>query len=198
MSNKAQPRRAITSCSGSIVLREHAADDIFVDIDAKAPRDLLGDAGTASPGIAALEFKRSRQWVPLMAILGRGVDDPRREEPAIFAFLERLSWNLNKVPGYRITTILGIRLARTNSDPRPKTKRSNEFRFGAHCRALMTNWCFSNKDSVTTARTPPGRISLAMVASGWTASISSESSTSTVARCPHLTRRAQAPPFFEN
>ena len=26
---------------------------------------------------------------PLMAILGRGVDDPRREEPAIFAFLER-------------------------------------------------------------------------------------------------------------
>ena len=42
---------------------------------------------------------------------------------------------------------------------RPKMKRSNEFRFGARLRArrLMTNWCFSNTDSATTARTPPGR-----------------------------------------
>jgi hypothetical protein len=33
-----------------------------------------------------------------------------------------------------------------------------EFRFGARRRArlLMTNWCFNNKDSAMTARTPPG------------------------------------------
>ena len=44
-------------------------------------------------------------------------------------------------------------------DPRPKDERSNEFKFGARHRArlLMTNWCLSNKDSATTACTPPGR-----------------------------------------
>jgi hypothetical protein len=68
------------------------------------------------------------------------------------------SWNLNKVPGFRMTASLENRLAGTNSDPRPKTERSNEFRFGARCRArlLMTNWCLSNRDSAKTARTPPG------------------------------------------
>src|SRR5499425_1903364 len=88
-----------------------------------------------------------------------------------------------------MTASLGNRLAGMNSDRRPKTKRSNEFRFGARRRPrlLMTNWCFSNKDSATTARTTPGRRSLAMVASKWTASMG-ESSTWTVARCRHLTR----------
>src|ERR1700704_5377382 len=73
-----------------------------------------------------------------------------------------------------MTASLGIGLGGTNSDPRPRRRRSNEFRFGARRRArlLMTNWCFSNKDSATTARTPPGRISLAMVANRWTARIS--------------------------
>src|SRR5262245_12340364 len=56
MPDKAQPGRAIASGFASIVLREHAADDVFVDIDAKGPRDLLGDAGTADPAIAALEL----------------------------------------------------------------------------------------------------------------------------------------------
>ena len=56
MSDKAQPGRAIGSGSGPIVLREHAADDVFVDIDAKGPRNLPGDAGTANPGIATLEL----------------------------------------------------------------------------------------------------------------------------------------------
>jgi hypothetical protein len=85
-------------------------------------------------------------------------------------------WNgetLELLPDVTLAS-LGSRLAGTNSDPRPKTKRSNEFRFGARRRArlLMTNWCFSNKDSATTTRTPPGRRSLAMVASRWTASMS--------------------------
>jgi len=38
------------------VLREYAADDVFVDIDAKGTGDLLGDTGAADPGIAALEL----------------------------------------------------------------------------------------------------------------------------------------------
>jgi hypothetical protein len=56
MPDKAQPRRAIAPCFGSIVLREHAADGVFVDIDAKGTRNLLCDAGTANTGIAALEL----------------------------------------------------------------------------------------------------------------------------------------------
>jgi hypothetical protein len=85
-----------------------------------------------------------------------------------------LAHGLIKVPGFRMTASLGIRLGDTNSDPRPRRKRSNEFRFGARRRArlLMSNWCFSNKDSATTARTPPGQTSFAMVANRWTARMS--------------------------
>src|SRR5262245_36758441 len=53
--DKAQPGRAIGSGSRSIVLREHPADDVFVDIDAKGTCNLLGDARAANTGIAALE-----------------------------------------------------------------------------------------------------------------------------------------------
>src|SRR3977135_2586259 len=56
MPDKAQPGRAIGSRSRSIVFRERAADDVFVDIDAKGTRYLLCDAGTANTGIAALEL----------------------------------------------------------------------------------------------------------------------------------------------
>jgi hypothetical protein len=69
-----------------------------------------------------------------MALLGRGADDLPTRSHRYFAFLEA-SWNLNKVLGFRMTASLGIRLAGTNSDPRPKTKRSNAFRFGARRRA---------------------------------------------------------------
>src|SRR5215470_611529 len=56
LADKAQPGRTICSCSGSIVLREHAADNVFVDIDAKGPRNLLCDARTANTGTASLEL----------------------------------------------------------------------------------------------------------------------------------------------
>src|SRR5213080_2501136 len=46
MPDKAQPGRAIDSCLGSIVLREHPADDVFIDLDAKGVCNLLSDAGT--------------------------------------------------------------------------------------------------------------------------------------------------------
>jgi hypothetical protein len=56
MPNKAQPGRTIGSCLGSIVLREHPADNVFVDIDAKGVRNLLCDAGAANAGVAAFEL----------------------------------------------------------------------------------------------------------------------------------------------
>ena len=38
------------------MLREHPADDVFVDIDAESVRNLLCDAGTANTGVAAFEL----------------------------------------------------------------------------------------------------------------------------------------------
>ena len=90
MPDKAQPGRAIGSCLGSIVFREHPADDVFVNIDAKGACNLLCNAGTANAGIAAFklddrvdEFLRWSFWAgsPMAS---------RREEPPIFASLERL------------------------------------------------------------------------------------------------------------
>ena len=88
--DKAKPRRAIVPCFGSIVLRQHAADDVFIDIDAKGTRNLLCDAGTANAGIAALEFDdRVNEF--LRWPLGAGASmTSRREKPSIFASLERL------------------------------------------------------------------------------------------------------------
>ncbi len=37
------------------MLLEHAANDIFVDVDSEGMRDLLGDAYTTEPGVAALQ-----------------------------------------------------------------------------------------------------------------------------------------------
>ena len=37
--------------AGPIVLREHAADSIFVDLDAEGMNELLGDAHTANLGL---------------------------------------------------------------------------------------------------------------------------------------------------
>jgi hypothetical protein len=38
------------------VLREHAANDIFVDLDTEGARDLLGDMYTAEAGIAPFDL----------------------------------------------------------------------------------------------------------------------------------------------
>src|SRR5262249_39763823 len=161
MPDKAQPGRAIGSCSGSIVLREHAADDVFVDIDAKGTRNLLCDAGAANTGIAALELDDCVDEVLRWPFWAGAPMTSRGESHRYLRFLSA-SWNLNKVLGFRTTASLENRFAGTNSDPRPKMKRSNEFRFGARRRArlLMINWCLSNRDSAMTERTPPGRRSL--------------------------------------
>src|SRR5262249_57826405 len=143
---------------------------VFVDIDAKGTRNLLCDAGAANTGIAALElddcvdeFLRWAFWAGA----------PMTSSHRYLRFLNA-TWNLNKVLGFRTTASLENRFAGTNSDPRPKTNRSNEFRFGARRRArlLMINWCLSNRDWAMTERTPPGRRSLAMVPSKWTPSMS--------------------------
>jgi len=51
------------------------------------------------------------------------------------------------------------RLGRTNRAIRPNTKRSTVVRGGSRRRErpLTISWCFSNRDSAMTERTPPGR-----------------------------------------
>src|SRR5436190_7112808 len=90
MPDKAQPGRAIGSCLRSIVFREHPADDVFVDIDAKGTRNLLCDAETANTGIAALELDdRVNEFLRWPFWAGASMTT-RGEKPTIFAFLERL------------------------------------------------------------------------------------------------------------
>ena len=53
MADEGEPRGPI-SWLWTIVLGKDTPHDIFVDIDAKGPCDLLRDSGTAEPGIVAL------------------------------------------------------------------------------------------------------------------------------------------------
>jgi hypothetical protein len=95
-------------------------------------------------------------------------------------------WNLNSVAGLMSAPSFAIRRGLTNSVVRPSKKRSIDFRFGARCRErlLMSNWCFSSRDSAATARTPPGRTSFANVISRWMASMRSSRMERTVSSPP--------------
>lgn len=42
------------------MLCEHATHDIFIDVDAEGVGELLGDAYTAEPGVAALQLNNRR------------------------------------------------------------------------------------------------------------------------------------------
>ena len=86
MPDKAQPGRAIGSGLGSIVFREHPADDVFVDIDAKGVRKLLCDAGTTNTGIAAFELDDRVNEFLLRPFWAGTPMTSRREKPPIFAF----------------------------------------------------------------------------------------------------------------
>jgi hypothetical protein len=74
----------IGSRFGSIVFRQHPADNVFVDIDAESVRNLLCDAGTANRGVEldnrVDEFLRRslRAGAPMTS---------RREKPPIFGGL---------------------------------------------------------------------------------------------------------------
>src|ERR1700758_2615328 len=71
-------------------IREHPADDVFVDIDAKGTRNLLCDAGTTNTGIAALELDDRVDEFLRWPFWSGAPMTSRREKPPVFAFLERL------------------------------------------------------------------------------------------------------------
>ncbi len=74
-------------------------------------------------------------------------------------------WNLNNVAGLRMAESFGMRGALMNCVNIPSVTRSSVVRFGARCRErlVIRSWCLSSSDSAMTARTPPGRRSLATV-----------------------------------
>jgi hypothetical protein len=78
-----------------------------------------------------------------------------REKPRIFAFLERLAES-QQGPRLQDDGELRIRLQERTVTQDPKRSDRTNSRFGARRRArpLMSNWCFINKDSATTTRTP--------------------------------------------
>lgn len=67
--------------------------------------------------------------------------------------------NRSNVAGLRIAASFATRLGRTNRAIRPNTKRPTVVRGGPRRRErpLTISWCFSNRDSALTERTPPGR-----------------------------------------
>ena len=59
VTDEGQPRGAVGSgVAWSVVLREHAAHDIFVDVDAEGMSNLLGDAYTAKARDCAASSQR--------------------------------------------------------------------------------------------------------------------------------------------
>ncbi len=77
------------------------------------------------------------------------------------------AWKPRRVEGFSTTAMRSNRPGRMKSVHRPAMTRSIGRRLGARSwpRFRITNWCFTSSDSATTARAPPGRISLAIVVS---------------------------------
>jgi hypothetical protein len=77
--------------AGLIVFREHAATDVFVDLNAERMSDLLGDAHKAKLGIAPLHLDDGRDEFR-GRIFGTGLAAMRRggKEQAVFAIHQNL------------------------------------------------------------------------------------------------------------
>ena len=121
-----------------VVLREHAANDIFVDLDAEGMRDLLGDAHTAEPGIAALQLDDRRDEFRGRTFgTGFAATATREEKSRRYFRSTKALWNLNSVAGLMSAPSFGIRRGLTNSVVSPSTKRSSVVRFGARCRERL-------------------------------------------------------------
>jgi len=141
VANECQPGRAIGPRCRSKVFGKYAAHDIFVDLDAKGVRDLLGDAYATEARIAPLHLDddgdelRGRTFGTGFAAMRRG----RKEQLVLMIHqrpvkLEQCS-RLDEAPSF--TTRRGL----TNSVVSASTKRSIEVRFGARCleRVLMSS-----------------------------------------------------------
>ena len=84
--DEGQPRRPDSSrIARPVVLRKHAAHDILVDLDAEGMSDLLGDAHTTEPGVAAFHLNDG----PLFPATELALGTDRKFAPA---GLKRVRW----------------------------------------------------------------------------------------------------------
>ncbi|MDQ3564124.1 MAG: hypothetical protein M3436_08295 [Pseudomonadota bacterium] len=60
MTDSRQPGHAVADRVGMIMLRQNAADDIFVDLNTKGVRDLLCNLPTTQAGITSFHFNDRR------------------------------------------------------------------------------------------------------------------------------------------
>jgi hypothetical protein len=139
MPDEGQPGRAIRSRLGSIVLGEHPANDLIIDLNAKGVGDILRDAGTAKAGITTFDLYNRIDEFVRRSLRPEALLTSRREEQSIryLRFL-RAAWNLHKVLGYTMIAGLGILPNGTNSVTRPTRRQSNECKFGARRRPRLT------------------------------------------------------------
>jgi len=110
VANEGQPGWTVGSgMVRTVVLGEHAAHDIFVDLYAKGVSDLLGDAQAAEHGIAPFHLHDCRDEFrgrPLGPGLPRGAQEENRSR--YFRYTNAL-WNLSSVVALRIADSFGIR-----------------------------------------------------------------------------------------
>src|SRR5262245_42128872 len=86
VADERQPRRSASAPSWPIVLRQHAIDDVRINVDPERLRDDVRDPWAAEPRIARVEFDDGldeRLVRPFRAGLRRA--KRRREQPAVLA-----------------------------------------------------------------------------------------------------------------
>ena len=136
--DEGQPGRAVGSgVARPVVLREHAGNDIFVNLDPEGMSDLLGNADIAELGITALHLDDRRNEFGGWAF-GPGLRRMDEEEKSR-RYLQSTSalWNWNNVAGLRIAESFAIRCGLTKRVGSPNRKRSRVLRFGARCRERL-------------------------------------------------------------
>jgi hypothetical protein len=88
LGEETEPGRTIAvGIIGAVVLGQHTANDILVDVDPEGMRDLLGDAQVSEPGIAPLDLDDRRDELQRWAF-GAGFAAMRRgrEQQGVLPF----------------------------------------------------------------------------------------------------------------
>ena len=90
VTDERQPGRPGAARGGSIVFRQHASDDVLVDVDAERPRDDACNAWTAEPRISRFELNdRPDERVARPLRSGRPRAMARREQAPVLPMHQR-------------------------------------------------------------------------------------------------------------
>ena len=169
VTDERQPGRPGAARGGSIVFRQHASDDVLVDVDAERLRDDACNAWTAEPRISRFELNDrpdERVARPLRSRRPRAM--ARREQAPVLPMHQR-PMKRQQCRGADANGDLSEPPRPEKEGPNPQRRRSTVVKFGARFRGRRRtiSCCFSKRFSAITARTPPGRQSFAAVTARW-------------------------------